>query len=264
MANMNGQPVVQHGGADSAHRSMLMYFPEIDAAVITQSNNAGFNSKMAATIAKIFLAEHFVDKPKAEGDSAKAEFDPKTFDAESFGQFEGKFELDEVPGFIMSFTREKDKFYTQATGQPKLEIVPTGPNRFKLLAVEASVTFNKNDKNKYDSLTLNQNGEHNAKRIKEEPWKPDAKQLAAYSGTFFSTELESFYRIKVEDNSLVIKQRRSPEAVKLNPVKAHEFVAPKMGRSKFKFESGEKGVVSGFTLGNGRTKGVKFTRFKLD
>src|SRR5690606_24000037 len=42
-----GQRQVQHGGADVAHRSALVYFPEIDAAVITQSNLSSFNSNSA-------------------------------------------------------------------------------------------------------------------------------------------------------------------------------------------------------------------------
>ena len=38
---------VQHGGADVAHRSMLVYYPEINAGITTQSNHAQFNSNVA-------------------------------------------------------------------------------------------------------------------------------------------------------------------------------------------------------------------------
>ena len=39
-----GLPCYRHGGADMAHRSMLMVFPGINAAVVTQSNNATADS----------------------------------------------------------------------------------------------------------------------------------------------------------------------------------------------------------------------------
>ena len=43
---------VHHGGADVAHRSMLVYYPEINAGITTQSNHAQFDSDTAFELAE--------------------------------------------------------------------------------------------------------------------------------------------------------------------------------------------------------------------
>lgn len=260
-----GQPRVHHGGADTAHRSMLMYFPELDVAVVTQSNNSGFSSKTADAIAQLFFADKFDDDSKESAKDTKTDaFDPKSFDASTFDKMAGKFELDEMPGFVLSLTREGDKFHTQATGQPKLQIVPTGPTSFELVGVEAALTFEKNEDGEFETLTLHQNGDHTAKRLKDKPWSPDKEQLTSYSGTFFSNELETFYRFDIIDDSLVLKQRRQVEPIELTSVKEHQFVATKLNGTKFKFQADSDGKIMNIIVDNGRTRDVQFKRIKLD
>ena len=48
---------VSHGGADVAHRSMLVYFPEINAGLTAQSNHAQFNSGVAYELAAAFFKD---------------------------------------------------------------------------------------------------------------------------------------------------------------------------------------------------------------
>lgn len=49
---------VSHGGADTAHRSQLMYYPEINAGITTQSNYAAFDGSIATRLAEAFFAEY--------------------------------------------------------------------------------------------------------------------------------------------------------------------------------------------------------------
>ena len=224
----NGLHRVQHGGADIAHRSMLMYYPEIDAGVITQSNHARFQGE---------------------------EYDPENFD-----EFAGRYELEEMPGFILTFSREEDNFFAQATNQSKVEIVPTSDSTFKFLIVEASITFHRNDENKVESLTLHQNGDHPAKRLKDEPWKPSAEELTGYTGRFFSEELETFYALEVDDSTLVVKHKRMDD-IELTPSKIDTFTAS-FPIAELIFNRNEAGEVSGLKVGNGRTRNVRFEKLK--
>ena len=68
----------------------------------------------------------FRDAMEEEEDAAdeSGEFDAEDFDPEAFDEFAGRYALDAAPNFILTFTREDDTFYTQATGQQRLEIVP--------------------------------------------------------------------------------------------------------------------------------------------
>ena len=250
---------VHHGGADIAHRSMLMYFPEINAGVITQSNHARFQGTIPNQIAEAFFAEHMtVDAGEKDKTEAPSAFNPEDYDPVKFDEFVGRYELEAVPGIILEFTREEDKFFTQATNQPKVEIAPTSDSTFKILIVDASITFHRNAENEVESLTLHQNGDHPAKRLMDEPWKPSAVDLQVYTGRYFSKELETFYTLEVEDSTLVVKHKRMAD-IKLTPSKIDTFTAS-FPISNLIINRDEAGEVIGLKVGNGRTRDVKFDR----
>jgi hypothetical protein len=168
---------VNHGGADVAHRSMLAYYPEINAGITTQSNHAQFSSNVAFRIAEAFFADAM--ESEEEWVAEAADFDPESYDPEDFDDFVGRYALDAAPNFILTFSREGDKFYTQATGQERIEIVPTSDSSFALTVVEPSVTFHRDADGKVDGATLFQNGENHATRLDDEApaWKPTTKDL---------------------------------------------------------------------------------------
>jgi hypothetical protein len=88
--------------------------------------------------------------------------DPKIIDG-----YVGQYQL--APNFILTFTRDGNQFFTQATGQPKFQIFPESQKDFFLKAVDAQVTFETDSSGRATSVTLHQNG-HNvpAKRIEGE------------------------------------------------------------------------------------------------
>ncbi len=259
---LRGLKRIQHGGADTAHRSMVMYFPELDAAVITQSNNATFLGTISDAVATAFFEDSMEPLPdgddQAQVDSADEEFDPTTFDAESFDALAGRFELEEAPGFVLRFWRDGDTLMGQATGQPEFEIVPIATNRFKITVVDASITFNLGDTGTAESIMLHQNGDHPGKRLEDEAWAPDADALAAYTGRYFSEELETFYTIALEDDHLVIQHRRFDD-VKLTPNTEREFTGG-FPVATVAFETDETGHATAFIAGNGRARDIRFER----
>jgi CubicO group peptidase (beta-lactamase class C family) len=250
---------IQHGGADIAHRSMLMYYPDIDAGVITQSNNALFPGNIPNDIAEAFFEKHMKPEEKEtpeETDSAP--FNPEDYDPKEFDEIAGRFELEAAAGFVITFTREEDKFFGQGTGQPKVEMVPTSDSTFTFVGVEASMTFHRNKENKVETLTLHQNGHHKAKRLKEEPWKPTPEDLAEYTGRFFSEELETFYTLAVKDSSLVVRHKRW-EDLKLTPAKTDTFNAT-FPIQELIFIRNDDGETDALKVSNGRTKEVRFEK----
>ena len=256
---------IHHGGADSAHRAMLMTYPDIEAGVVALSNNASFDSTtIAAKIGKAFFAEHMQLDADPGSDVAEAaaakdtSFDRTTVDPSDFDAFVGRYELEELPGFILTFTRKGDRFFGQASGQEQMEFVPTSPLTFTLEVVDAAVTFHKDADGKVTGLTLSQNGEHAARRLDGMPWAPTPEQLAAYQGRYFSEELETFYTVALEKEQLVARHRRL-EAMKLTPADEHEFAA---GSFQFAFTVTDAGDVQGFSVSSGRTRDVEFTRMR--
>ncbi len=88
----------------------------------------------------------------------KIEVDPKIAET-----YLGRYAL--APTFFLSIFQEQDKMYLQATGQGKVEIVPFEENKFNLVDIDAKLTFNKDESGKIVSLTLHQNGNHEAKKL---------------------------------------------------------------------------------------------------
>ncbi|HEX6648819.1 MAG TPA: serine hydrolase, partial [Pyrinomonadaceae bacterium] len=88
-----------------------------------------------------------------------------TVDAKVFDSYVGDYEL--APGFILTVSREGDKFMTQATGQPKIEIFAESETTFSPRTFPAKLTFVKDADGKVTSVLLNQGGrEINGKKIK--------------------------------------------------------------------------------------------------
>lgn len=253
---------VSHGGADVAHRSMLAYYPEINAGITVQSNHSEFNSRVAFRFAAAFFDDAIEPEPE-EATAEVGDFDPTSYNPEDFDEMVGRYAIDNVPTFILTFTREDNTLYTQATGQSRFEIVPTSDSTFALNVVEASVTFHRNSDGDVSGTTLHQNGiRQHATRLKEEEvevWKPTVKDLTAFAGRYFSEEIETFYMAVVEDGQLVMHQRRLDVG---NLTSSDKDVFTSDGGMTFSFERDRNKQVIAFYLSNGRTRDVRFERIR--
>lgn len=253
---------IHHGGADTAHRSMMMYFPGLDAGVITLSNNATFDGSISAAVAEAFFETEMEPKKEETAETADAtdSFDPESFDPESFDAFAGRYEMEEVPGFIMTFTREEGRYFGQATGQPRLEFFPVSPTRFRAdpAIVDVQISFHPEEDGSVSSITVHQNGDHPGKRLPDET-ETESRELSAYAGRYFSEELETFYTVTVEEDALVVGHRRLDD-VKLRRVKG-ELFSGSMPIAQVEFEIDEEtGEVEALRASSGRTRGVRFER----
>lgn len=280
---------VHHGGADIAHRSMLAYYPELRAGITAQSNHASFDSNVAFRLAEAFFEDAM--EPEAAAVADDETFDPSSYEAESFDELTGRYALDAAPTFILTFSREEETLYTQATGQPRIEIEPTSDSTFALTVVEASVVFHRDAEGGVTGVTLLQGGqEQHATRLEddaesEEAWEPTADELRGFSGRYFSEEIETFFTIDFEDATeqasgataesdqagdagdshgqgaephLILRHRRLEDA-ELTPGDRDTFSG---GGLTLSFERDRNGTILGFYLSNTRTRDVRFERIR--
>jgi CubicO group peptidase (beta-lactamase class C family) len=254
----NGLRRIHHGGADVAHRSMLAYYPEINAGITTQSNHASFDSNVAFRLAEAFFAD---EMEKDEPTDPSAVFDPADFDPTDFDDFVGRYALDAAPNFVLTFTREGESYYTQATGQQRLDIAPTSDSTFALSGVQASVVFHREADGSVNRITLNQNGQQAATRLDDdtaEEWAPTTEELIDFVGRYFSEELETFYTVALVDDHLEVRQRRLDDAT-LAPGGQDVFNG---GGLELTFERDRNDQVIGFYASNVRTRDVRFQRVR--
>lgn len=87
-----------------------------------------------------------------------------TVSEELLEQYDGAYELS--PTFILTIIKEGDRLFIHPTGQTKSEVFASDQNQFYSKIVDAQITFNKSETGDITSLTLHQNGDHEAKKIK--------------------------------------------------------------------------------------------------
>ena len=257
---MRGQRRVHHGGADTAHRSSFMLFPDLNAGAILLTNSAADVDGFAARTLLSFLPDAFEtddaadDAPVAMADGEAFDFDDALFD-----DYAGRYAMDAMTSFVLEFRRDDAGGYlTQATGQGAVAIVPASENRFELTVVDAAVTFHRDADGVVRTATLHQNGDHSATKLDVEP-AAEARpfQIEDYAGRFWSRELDVAFDLVVEDGELVATRPRSDDA-ELSHVRADLFsFRPGVSAT---FERGPDGTVTAFVLDGGRTRDLRFDR----
>jgi serine-type D-Ala-D-Ala carboxypeptidase/endopeptidase len=149
--------IVWHNGGTGGYHSFIGFDKKKRKGVVVLSNSTNDIDDIGRHVLESQYALAKVEPPKVR---KAIKLDPKIFDA-----YVGEYQL--APKFILTFSREGDKFFTQATGQGKIEIFAETETDFFLEVVDAQVTFVKDDKGQVTQVTLRQNGANQpAKKIK--------------------------------------------------------------------------------------------------
>jgi CubicO group peptidase (beta-lactamase class C family) len=243
-----------HGGADIAHRSYFVYYPDLDAGYVVLSNHPALTNAFVEDVVEAFFGEHMTP---VNAEPVPLAFDPETYDPETFDAYVGRYELEIMPGFVLTFARDGERIYTQATGQPQVDLVPLSDSTFTLRGVDARIVFHRDAAGEVTSLKLFQAGEHRAVRLPDQAAAapPD---LGAFAGRYYSEELETAYTIAVEDGSLVLRHRRLND-IPLTHTRGDTF-SGSFPVAEVAFERSEAGQVTGLRAGSGRTRDVWFER----
>jgi CubicO group peptidase (beta-lactamase class C family) len=90
-------------------------------------------------------------------------------------------------------------------------------------------------------------------------WTPSATELQAYTGVYYSSELETRYEVVVQNGNLTARHRRNGD-IAMRPVRADNFRAPAWYFSEIKFERDASGKVTGMRVSAGRVRNLWFQR----
>jgi CubicO group peptidase (beta-lactamase class C family) len=163
--SVNGRKVIDHGGGIEGFNTTVAYYPDDKLAVIVLGNlNGSAPQEIGSKLAAVAHGEKVV----MSSERKEVPVDPKVFNG-----YVGRYEL--APNFILTVTREDDHLFTQATGQPKLQIFPESVRDYFLKVIDAQITFVTDSNGPATELILHQGGmDQHAKRMEGE--LPPAKQ----------------------------------------------------------------------------------------
>jgi CubicO group peptidase (beta-lactamase class C family) len=243
----------QHGGNDVAHSSTFVYYPDLDAGYVVFSNYQGVPGGIANVVAEAFFGQHMTAAPQ------RATATPTTtagveVPAATLRRYAGKYEMTTLGGVLVTVELQAGQLRVQLPGQQALPLRPTSTTSFEVVGAPARVTFNTSADGAVEGIMFHQDGNHPGKRVAEKP----SVDLAGFAGRYFSEELETFYDLSVENGQLVIRHRRfGPVALTHTSDDTFSGTLPV---SQVVFRRDAQGNVTGFEAGNGRARGIVFTK----
>ena len=240
----------QHGGNDIAHSSTFVYYPDLDAGYVVFSNYQGVPGGLAGVVPEAFFGEHMTAR-EAPSTSGSAGIDVPT---STLRRYAGKYEMTTLGGLLLSIELQGRDLRLQVAGQPVLPLRATSMTSFEVVGAPAKITFNTAADGAVEGITFHQGGDHPGKPVVEKP----SVDLASFTGRYFSEELETFYDLSVEDGKLVIRHRRFGP-VTLTHTSEDNFSGT-LPVSQVAFKRDAEGKVTGFEAGNGRARGIVFTK----
>ena len=251
-----GLRTVEHSGGDAAFRTNILRFPDQHVSVVVLANAGDLDPvALSFKIADIYLKDRLQPAPAKPALENKPEV---TVDAKLLDAYVGDYAL--RPGFIVSFTRDKDHLVTQATGQPSAPMYAVSDTTFRLRPVPAEVVFDKpTDGGKAQGAVLRQNGASvRMKRVVIA--KPSAERLKAYAGQFYSAELGVIYEVFERDGALKVRYPRGD--IDLAPVGKDRFGGG-FPVGNLTFACADGGACDALSIDDGRVQKLRFVRVAI-
>jgi hypothetical protein len=239
----------QHGGNDIAHSSTWVYYPDLDAGFVVLSNYQSVPGGLANVVPEAFFGQHMTSPPRATAAGGAN----VTVPAATLRRYAGKYEMTTLGGMLLTVDVQQGQLRLQVAGQPALPLRATSMTTFEVLGAPAKITFNTAADSTVEGITFDQGGLHPGKRVVEK-----AVDLTAFTGRFYSEEMETFYNLSVEGGKLVIRHRRFGP-VELTHTSGDTF-SGSLPVTQIVFKRDAQGNVTGFEAGNGRARGIVFTK----
>jgi CubicO group peptidase (beta-lactamase class C family) len=258
ISEYRGLKTVYHDGGDAGYRAEILRFPEAHFSVITLCNgsDAFAAGKPARQVSEILLSSRMQPIPP-KSKPTQVKIDPALLDA-----YVGDYQL---PRLSMRITREGDHLLAQALGSPeKVPIFPSSETNFFAKAFHAEITFDRPaGTEKARSMKLHQGGDDRYGR-RTSFVQPALEQVAAYSGTYYSDELDASYTVSVQAGGLHMSLPRQDS--EMIPGSKDVFYGVFSGmRVEVQFQCASRRSCDTFRVstGNGWVQNVLFRRVSL-
>lgn len=254
LGEYKGLKTVGHGGADAGFRSQVVRFPDEDIAVIVLSNLSSINTnQLAMQVADIYLAKKIKEKkpPKKKAERVSVEIDPKILLA-----YEGLYQI--RPDYVLTIKKQNDQLTVQGSGGNKY-----------ILYAESEMVFFRRNSNFQITFTINNVGDilriiiqDNGKELIGTKFLPvhlNPDQMAEYMGEYYSPELDTSYRIVLENNQLIITHRKHDD-FPLTVITPDYYSGTQWFFRTVHFTRDNENRINGFFLTGSRVRNLQFIK----
>ena len=243
-----GLPTVRHGGAWAGYRAELLRFPKERTSIACLCNRGDADpSNRANQVADILFAGKLAPRraPAVAGNGAPA----SPISAELLAALQGAWQ-NRATGDVRVFVTRENKLYPLGGNTA---LTQTAPDRLSYGAATVRYTAGTPA-----SFTLERQSRPPEVYHKVASISSDSAARRMYAGTWYSEELDAFWRLVPTGEGLRIDIRDRPSGV-VRQVGADLFTD---GQRHLAFiRSG--GKITGFTVAAGRVRGIGFSRSGL-
>jgi CubicO group peptidase (beta-lactamase class C family) len=248
VSKYKGLKIVEHGGADAGYRSNLLRFPDQKFSVACLCNLANTNpGQLSRQVADIYLA----DQLQPEATKPQVEAKPVTLTDEQLKSKVGVY-WNPITEDFSKITLSDGKMFTSNGG----ELIPLAENRFRMKTQPTEIIFEANATGKMLAKVMPE-GRNPIILEAMEPMTPTAQELKEYAGAYYSEELDSVYRIEVQDDKLLLKRKKNSPAT-FTPLFKDAFNNMGLGTIRFTRDVGKR--VNGMTISAGRIRHLRFVK----
>jgi hypothetical protein len=169
---------------------------------------------------------------------------------EVLARYEGQYQLE--VGALFSVVLDNGDLFMEAGGMPRMKLHAVSETEFDVPDLGARIAFTTDASGRAIGLVAHM-GSSEISGTRIEQFHPDSQLLAEYTGDYFSDELDTVWRIAVENGHLVMHVGRA-STFELQLTARDSFAADRFSGT---FERGPGGAVAAVVLDAGRVKNLR-------
>ena len=235
-----------HTGGWAAYNTIIQNYPDekLSIIILCNANDQDTYGKYPKAIADILLKDKFIADKKVEADKTPAVKVDTMLLKEYAGQY--KWKSGEV-----TITIKNSMLMFQYIGEDAFPTKALSDSSFQVIVAGLPVTFSKPAKGLSASFTFR---DVVGKRFV--PFVPTPAELARYSGTYYSHELETEYKVYVENGKLMLHHFRHGDIALTTDFK-DEFTCD---WGTIRFFRDAKNKILGYKISGGRVRNIRFDK----
>lgn len=240
-----GVTEIGHSGADAGYRADVERYPEQKLVVAALCNASNSNpGSLTRQVADLYLGGALAPEASVARQAGTISLTPAQLAADA-----GVYRRS--TGDIVRLEVRDGKL---TLGGPS-ELVPISATEFQLRGADVTLTLEQTaDGGRAVRVRRGASTPQLFQRM--QPFSPTKAQLAAFAGTYRSSELDTDMRITANDTSLVLGGRR-PGSIVMRPIYADAF---RGDAGVLEFSRDATGRVTGLVINAGRVRALRFDR----
>jgi CubicO group peptidase (beta-lactamase class C family) len=261
-----GKKMVEHGGGWAGYTSDIIRFPDQKVAVVLLANVSTIDAvQLSRQVAGVVLSGASSQEPAASKEMKSLPQRRTNVSADKLDDYAGMYEL--KPGIFATVTREGDRLYAEATGAPKVELLPETENTFFIKEDGSRISFERDARGQVARLRLQTKSKdptfdmstYVGHRIIPSCPPLRAEELTEFIGEYSSDELGTTYTILVRNGELFAQHRRIGDIPLTQTARRDQFLAGDSWNC-FTFTRDARNQVTGFKWTAQRSRNLRFER----